>query len=133
MSYETYEKIRNSLGYKNADVIRGTGITQSTFSEWKKGTYTPKEDKRRKIAEFLGVSLEYLDTGIDSEKESTTGQKYYFDDATAQKAQELFENKELRMLFDAAQGASPEDLEMAAAMLRRFKKTNPELTESDEY
>lgn len=68
MSYEIYERIRNKAGYKDADVSRETGITKSTFSEWRKGTYTPKEDKRKKIAEFLGVSLEYLDTGVVTQK-----------------------------------------------------------------
>ena len=80
MSYEIYERIRNKAGYKDADVSRETGITKSTFSEWRKGTYTPKEDKRKKIAEFLGVSLEYQHTFSDERKSIDTKIDNYFDE-----------------------------------------------------
>ena len=125
--YEIYEKLLEARGLTSYKVAQATGVSQAVLSAWKNGVSTPKAEKRRKIAEYLGVSLEYLDTGIDNEKESTSGQKYYFDDNTARTAQELFDDPDLRMLFDAARGASPEDLKMAAEMLRRLKKTNPEV------
>lgn len=126
--YEIFEQLLKEKGARASDVAKATGINPTVFSDWKKGKSSPKTDKLRKIAEYFGVSLEYLDTGIDNEKESTSGQKYYFDDATAETAQEIFDNKDLRMLFKAAQGASPDDLQMAANLLLRLKKTNPELT-----
>ncbi len=46
--YETYRKLRNSLGYKDSDVAKGTGITKSTFSDWKTGRSIPKMDKLKK-------------------------------------------------------------------------------------
>jgi len=46
---------------------------------------------------------------------------YYFDDETAQKAQEIFENKQLSLLFDAARDAKPEDLEIVQNMLLALK------------
>ena len=121
MYYETFEKLCNERKCSVSTVSKETGIASSTLSEWKKGSYTPKNDKLQKIADFFGVSMDFLTTGKDVEKESTSGKKYYFSDATAQKAQELFENPELRVLFDAAQDSKPENLELAAEMLRRFK------------
>lgn len=44
-------------------VHQATGIATATLSDWKTGKSTPKDDKMRKIAEFLGVSYEYLKTG----------------------------------------------------------------------
>lgn len=126
ISYEEYSKIRDSKGMKDADVVRITGIPKSTFSEWKNGRSFPKLPKLEKIADALGVSLEYLRTGKDTEKESTSGKKYYFDDATAEKAQELFDNPGMRILFDAARDSKPEDLQMAADLLARLKGTNPD-------
>ena len=35
-------------------------MSQPTLSEWKKGTYTPKQDKLQKIADYFGVTLDYL-------------------------------------------------------------------------
>lgn len=78
------------------------------------------------IANYLNVSPEFLMTGQNAEKESTSGQKYYFDDDTAEKAQELFENPNMRILFDAARGSRPEDLQIAADLLARLKETNPD-------
>ena len=64
--------------------------------------------------------------GKEPKKVSQNGHPYYFSDETAEAAQELFENRDLRVLFDAARDAKPEDLQMAAEMLKRFKGTNPD-------
>lgn len=61
--YEIFEKLLKEKGVKAADVTRATGVSSTVFSEWKKGKSTPKADKRKKIAEYFGVSLEYFDTG----------------------------------------------------------------------
>ena len=61
--YEIFEKLLKEKGVRAADVTRATGVSSTVFSEWKKGKSTPKADKRKKIAEYFGVSLEYLDTG----------------------------------------------------------------------
>lgn len=53
-------------GITSADVSRGTGIPAPVFSYWKNGRSNPKIDTLQKIADFLGVSLEYLRTGEDT-------------------------------------------------------------------
>jgi transcriptional regulator with XRE-family HTH domain len=123
--YTVFEELMKRHGYTFSDVSRGTNIAPSTFTDWRAGRYKPKHDKMQRIADFFGVSIEYLETGKDSEKKSVNGTTYYFDDDTAKKAQELFDNPDLRLLFDAAKDCKPEDLQMAADMLRRFKETNP--------
>lgn len=122
--YEIFEKLMNERGISAYKVSTATGVAQSTLSDWKNGKTTPKIDKMQKIAEFFEVPLEYLMTGKWNEKESASGKKYYFNDETAQMAQSLFEQKDLRMLFDAAQDCKPEDLKMAADLLKRLKETN---------
>lgn len=67
--YEIYCKLRDSLGLKDADVAKATGIGRPTFSDWKYGRSTPKIEKRQAIADFFGVSLEYLNTGKDESNE----------------------------------------------------------------
>ena len=61
--YEIYCKLRDEKGLKDADVVKATGITKSTFSDWKSGRSKPKQDKLQKIADFFEVSLDYLTTG----------------------------------------------------------------------
>lgn len=120
--YEIYCKLRDSKGLSDYQVAKLTGINRSTFSDWKSGRSVPKNEKLQKLAEFFHVSLDYLRTGNSSEKESSSGKTYYFDDATAEAAQELFEDSDLRALMDAAKGVSPENIRLAAEMLRRFKE-----------
>ena len=48
--------------------------------------------------------------------------RYYLNNETAEMAQKLFENKDLRVLFDAAKDATPEDLETTYNMLMALKK-----------
>lgn len=124
--YQYFEELRDSKGVKNADVAKATGLNATLFSEWKKGKAQPKADKLQKIADYFGVSIERLTTGKDTEKESTDGTKWYFSDDTARLAQEAHDNPDLRVLFDAARDARPEDIQLATEMLRRFKATNPD-------
>ncbi len=58
--YEIFEKLleeRNVTAYR---VAKETGITTATFTSWKQGKYTPKQDKLQKIADFFDVSIDYL-------------------------------------------------------------------------
>ena len=56
-----------------------------------------------------------------------TGEKmYYFTAETAEAAQELFDDPDLRALFDAAKDCPPEVLRSTADLLRRLKQTNPD-------
>ncbi len=114
--YDRYCRIRDNAGYKDADVASGTQITKSTFSDWKCGRYTPKQQKLQKIANFLNVSFDYLMTGNETE------QGYYLKDETAKAAQEIFENKELRMLFDVQRDMEPDDLRALHSMALALKK-----------
>ena len=56
--YSEYERLRNEKGVRDADVARATGISNTTFSEWKRGDYTPKADKMLKLSQYFGVPLE---------------------------------------------------------------------------
>lgn len=61
------------------------------------------------------------DTDNDADKDT-----YYINKETAEVAQSLFDNEDMRLLFDAAKDSKPEDLKMAADLLKRLKATNPE-------
>lgn len=103
-SYEIFAELLKKKGIKTSDVAAATGISNMTFSDWKKGKSTPKVDKLQKIADFFGVTLEYLTTGKE------TKPQYYLDDETAAIAQEIFENPDMKSLFDMSRKMSPEKL-----------------------
>lgn len=64
--YEIYQKLLDEKNLKNSDVSRATGISNMTLSDWKRGKTKPKTDTMKKIANFLGVSVDYLMTGKDN-------------------------------------------------------------------
>lgn len=116
--YEIFGQLLQKYGITAYKVSKETGITQSTLSDWKNGRSTPKADKLQLIADYLNVSLEYLMTG--EEKEG--GETYYINDGTREIAQKVFESKELRLLFDAAKDAPPEDIETTYNILLALKR-----------
>lgn len=116
--YEVFEKLLQKFNVTTYQVSKATGISQSTFSNWKSRRNLIRGDKAKKIADYFGVSVEYLMTG----EERSNGDKYYLNDDTAEIAQAVFENKDLRVLFDAAKDASPEDLKTTYDMLMALKK-----------
>lgn len=59
--YERYCELRDSKGYKDADIAKGTGITRSTFTDWKNGRSIPKMKKLVALAKYFGVSVEYFE------------------------------------------------------------------------
>lgn len=61
--YELYAKIRDERGLKDANVAQAVGISRGAMSHWKAGEYKPKYETMSKIANVLGVSVEYLMTG----------------------------------------------------------------------
>lgn len=58
--YERYLELLNKHQTTAYQVAKATGISQNTFSDWKKGRSTPKIDKMQKIADYFGVSVDYL-------------------------------------------------------------------------
>ena len=65
--YEIFQKLLNEKGVKTSDVARATGISNMTFSDWKRGKCVPNIDKLQKIADYFGVTVEYIMTGKNSE------------------------------------------------------------------
>lgn len=63
--YERFERLLKERGLRASDVSKATGIASGVLTDWKKGRYTPKIDKMQKIADFFGVSVNYLQ-GIDN-------------------------------------------------------------------
>lgn len=64
--YDIFEKLCELNNVTPYRVCKDTGITTATISNWKAGRYVPKQDKMKKLADYFGVTVEYLTYG-DSE------------------------------------------------------------------
>ena len=115
-------------GYKQADLARHMKVSTATTAKWCTGQAIPRIDKIQSICNWLGVTKSDLLDPHDANDsiDRTDGQRpqYYLDNEAIVISQELFENPDLRVLFDAARGAKPENLRLAAEMLRQFKEGN---------
>ena len=58
--YEKYMTLRDKRGVTDYRVSVDTGITKSTFTDWKTGRSKPKADKLAVLAKYFGVSIEYF-------------------------------------------------------------------------
>ena len=61
--YEIFEQLLQKHGVTSYKVAKSTGISQTTLSNWKSGRSIPKNDAMQKIADFFGVTIDYLTTG----------------------------------------------------------------------
>lgn len=125
---EKIKAIREERGMTLEEVGKIVGVGKSTVRKWEVGMIANmRRDKIAKLADALGVTPAYLMGWTDETTDDTMKYPvYYTDPETAKAAQEVFDNPDLRMLFSAARDAKPEDIKLAADMLRRFKETNPD-------
>jgi transcriptional regulator with XRE-family HTH domain len=58
--YAKYVELKNAKGVTDYRVSVDTGISRSTFSEWKSGRSKPKIVKLMKLALYFNVPIEFL-------------------------------------------------------------------------
>lgn len=59
MFYDNFIKLCKGKGVTPSAVMRAIGLNKSSASYWKKGT-TPSSDTLQKVADYFGVSVDYL-------------------------------------------------------------------------
>ena len=131
---EELHRLRHERGLSQSELASALGVSQASIGYWEKGQRTPSIDAVRKVCSYFGVTLEDmvshptetidLFAGLEPLNQGfkKAQKEYYQNKETAEMAQKIFENKELRLLFDAAQDADPEDLQMVHTMLLALKR-----------
>ena len=68
--YEVFEQLLQKYGISAYKVAKEAEVTQTALSNWKNGRNTPSAPTLQKIAEYFGVTVDYLMTGKEeTEKE----------------------------------------------------------------
>ena len=75
--YEIFMQLLQKYGVSSYEVAKKTGVTQTALSNWKSGRSTPKVETMKKIADYFGVTVDYLMTGssIDIQQNIMTDQE----------------------------------------------------------
>lgn len=116
--YEIFEQLLQINNITPYRVAKETGIATATLSDWKNGKSTPKQDKLQRIADFFGVSIEYL-MGRDINQDDN---RVIITDDELKRLKSLKINDKLRILFDEAEGLEQSDIEFVLDMVKKLKK-----------
>lgn len=110
------KNLRIKKNYTLDELGKMIDASRQTLHKYEQGIITniPKE-KIEKIAQVLGVNPSYI---YGWENDET----YYIDENTKSIAQDIFENDNLRILFDASRDAKAEDLKLVTDLLLNLKE-----------
>lgn len=109
----------NSMTQK--ELAKRLSVGTSSVSSWCRGEKSPRMDKVDAICKIFNC------TRADLMEDSVNNKEYYLNEEARKIAQEVYEDENLRMLFDASRNATPEDIKIAADILKRMQKN----TEND--
>lgn len=65
--YEVFEQLLQKNGVTPYKVAKEAGVTQTALSNWKSGRSTPTTKTLQKIADYFGVTIDYLMNGEDND------------------------------------------------------------------
>ena len=95
--FERIDRLLLENDFNDTDLATIAGVGKSTVSGWRSGRYNPKEDKLQRIADYFGVSVDWL-VGIDDYR--TKGTQTTMDILFKSKAQRSHKKE----LFEVAAG-----------------------------
>lgn len=109
-----YKKLRKMT---NKTLAEATGLPEGTISRIASGqTKEPTLKTLRLLAKALDCTIDDLQGG-------GTVEPYYLNQETADIAQDIYENPNLRILFDASKNLSPEDIQAVVEIAKRIQST----------
>lgn len=110
--YNTIKTLCDRRGIAVTALEKELGFGRGAIGKMKNSH--PSAQRIQKVADYFGVSVDYL-MGVESDG-------YYIDPDTAELAQEIFENSELRALFDVARDISKADMEALYSVAIALKR-----------
>lgn len=108
-----YKKIK---GFTNETLAEATGLPVGTISRIASGSVkAPTLKTLRAIAKAFDCTIDDL--------QADDVQPYYRNSETAEIAQQIYENRDLRILLDASKNLAPEDLRAIIEIAERLRST----------
>lgn len=136
--YEIFEKLLNEMGITAYRFCKDTGVSSSTISTWKKKNSICGTELAGIIANYFGVSIDFVLTGKRSPKAKQINDK---DERDIEKDMEQLRSKLLSgedgpLSYDG-EPISDEDTELLLGqielMMRRLKPINKEKYNPNKY
>lgn len=113
MFYERYSELCKSIGKTTGTVAQELGVSKSASSAWKTMKRTPSAETVKKIADYFGVTTDYLLGTSDIQKDEA--------DEMAYMLEEIRKNPELRTMFSITRNATPEQLRQYINVIKAIR------------
>lgn len=123
-------ELREAKSLSQDQLAEKLGITKQAVSQYERGVRKPSVPMLEALCDFFNVSSDYLlgKDDVTVRLVDADGLKaleaYHIDCETMKVAQSIYDDPDLHALFNAARGSNPDNLKLAAEMLRRMKETN---------
>ena len=108
---ENIRLYREKAGMYQSDLGKALGVSAQAVSKWELGKAEPDSDSIIKMCQLFGITSDILlGTDIDAQQDESFAIR-----------ERLRRDPNYRLLFDAADSASPEHLRAAAVMLKALE------------
>ena len=113
MFLERFEELCRKNGQTPSGVCIAIGRSKNLAAKWKSTNAMPSAEVLKELADYFGVSVDYLIGKTDGTLEGDIAVR-----------QEILDNVDMRVLFDAARGIPRSKLYETVAMLNKYKEEN---------
>jgi len=118
MFYDKFVELCNENGLSPNKAALLIGFDRTLTSKWKSTGYTPRQEILVKIAEYFGVTTDYLLGNSDEKNKPLVNN----DEELTDYLEELKNRKEMRMLFSVSKGCTKEEVEQAVRIIEALRK-----------
>lgn len=113
-------------GKDQKDIARDLGYKYTTFNTWLRGAAMPTAAKIQTLADYFGIPKSYL---LD---EHISASGYYENEETARLAQQMYDDPQMRELYNMKRTMNPKVFQAHMDMMRKLHDLeNPE--DKDDY
>lgn len=127
--HEIIKELRDSRGITQIQLADALEVSRGLVGMWESGKRKPSQELYEKIADMFNVDMDFLYGRTNVKKARHYDEdgneyvpNYYINEETQSIAQQIFDNPELRALFDASKNAKPEDLEIVKNLILGLKR-----------
>lgn len=112
-----YDKICKVKGLSPTSVLREIGISKGVYTNWKSTGAEPLNSTKRKIADYLGITVEELETGEIKTAPAEAGAN----DEMNEMLEEIRRRPELKTLFSLSSKATVEDVNTTIKIIQALR------------
>ena len=125
---ERFKLLRIRSKLTQEELAKQLELSKSTISMYENGNREPDFDTLEQIADFFKVDPNFLlgsnvpAYGNNPDPNNGQLEGYYIDPETVEKIHEIYDDPNLRVLFDAKRDLSPQDLDFICRTINILRK-----------